>query len=291
MRPYPRTRFAPSPTGKLHLGHAYAAWFAWQSGGGKMELRLEDMDQTRSRPEYEAGILEDLAWLGLWSGTDFKRQTDDFGPYLGALDRLSPFTYPCFCTRKEIQQEIVRIGNAPHGPDGVVYPGTCRSLSTAQVDDLMEREIPFCTRLNVEKAREAAGKLTWFDLGLGEQLATPGIFGDVIIRGKDTGFSYHLCVVVDDAIQRIELVTRGHDLADSTHIHRLLQALLGLPTPQYHHHALVVDQAGRRLAKRADDLSIHELRRQGLKPEEVISLAHQTLDRKENLTFREQPQS
>ncbi len=281
MTPYPRTRFAPSPTGRLHLGHAYAAWFAWQSGGGGMMLRFEDIDQTRSRREHEAGILEDLRWLGLWNDGEVHRQSDDSAPYLSALESLREYTYPCFCTRREIQEEIARIGSAPQGPDGPIYPGTCRHLSSAQVQSLKAAGAPCCLRIDMGRAIRDGEELGFEDRGVGPQTAQPHIFGDVVIQGKDSGFSYHLCVVVDDARQGVELVTRGHDLLESTHVHRLLQRLLDLPAPQYHHHALVVDQTGRRLAKRADDASIKTLREQGCTPKHVLDMAMAQLDRPE----------
>jgi glutamyl-Q tRNA(Asp) synthetase len=271
MSPYPRTRFAPSPTGRLHLGHAYAAWFAWAEGGGEMVLRIEDIDRDRCRPEYEAAILEDLAWLGLWNDGEFYRQTDSATAHARAIERLREkgLVYPCFCTRRDIAESA----SAPHGAEGPIYPGTCRGLADDLVADRIALGVPFVLRLDVQRAMLGSGELKWFDRAAGEQVADPAIFGDVVLVRKFDLFSYHLCCVVDDASQGIGLVTRGQDLFSATHVHRLLQEVLGLPVPVYHHHGLVVDEHGVRLAKRADSLSIHALRASGWQAGELLNEA------------------
>lgn len=271
------TRFAPSPTGWLHLGHAYAALFAAREAmkqEGRFLIRLEDIDGTRSRPEYEQALFEDLAWLGLKWEEPVRRQSDHLADYQIALDRLKAMDllYPCFCTRKEIQEEIARAGQAPHGPDGALYPGTCRSRPQQERHALLAQGIPYALRLDVGKAaRLAGGPLMWEDAARGPQSAVPEIFGDVVLARKDTPASYHLAVVVDDALQGISLVTRGADLFEATHLHRLLQELLGLPVPRWHHHRLITDENGRRLAKRDHARSLRTLREEGWPPEQVLA--------------------
>lgn len=293
------TRFAPSPTGWLHLGHAYAALFAHEQAakaGGRFLIRLEDIDQTRTRPEYEAAIFEDLAWLGLEWEKPVRRQSEHFDDYRRALEQLSSLDvlYPCFCTRKEIQDEIARAGQAPHGPDGPLYPGTCRGKSATERQERMASGQPYALRLDVAKALAVvsarsqsqsdqsdesdpsdssatphSSDLIWHDLDRGHQHADPGIFGDVVLARKETPTSYHLAVVVDDALQGITLVTRGEDLFEATHLHRLLQELLGLSVPQWRHHRLITDENGKRLAKRDDARSLRSLREQGWTVERV----------------------
>lgn len=278
------TRFAPSPSGYLHLGHAFAALFAARAAGeaaqgGRFLIRIDDIDVDRTRPEYEAAIFEDLAWLGLTWEQPLRRQSDCMAEYAAALQRLQArdVTYPCFCTRKEIAAEIARAGAAPHGPAESVYPGTCRGLNQSERDARIAAGELYALRLHMKKAvtlaeSENGGPLTWFDQSKGEQLCDPRPQGDVVMTRKDVAASYHLAVTVDDAAQDITLVTRGKDLFDSSHIHRLLQQLLGLPVPQYHHHRLVADEDGKRLAKRHDALSIRHLRETGHSPEEVIAM-------------------
>lgn len=268
------TRFAPSPTGRLHLGHALAAGFAWQQAakeGGTFLLRFEDIDPTRCRAEYEAGILEDLAWLGLVWAQPVRRQSEHLGWYAQALDRLEQMEviYPCFCTRSEVQAEIARIGHAPHGPEGPLYPGTCRHLSREQRRERITEGIPYAMRLNVDAAVRMTGELHFFDRVAGKTRATPEELGDVVLARKETPASYHLCATLDDALQGVTLVTRGVDLFPATHIHRLLQALLGLPTPQYHHHRLLLDAQGKRFAKRDQSVTLRALRESGLAPADV----------------------
>jgi glutamyl-Q tRNA(Asp) synthetase len=263
------TRFAPSPTGWLHLGHAWAAVFAFakaQESGGRFLVRIEDLDGTRARRDYEAALFEDLAWLGLTWEEPVRRQSDHFDDYRAALTKLENLglLYPCFCTRKAIQDEIARAGQAPHGPDGALYPGTCRSMAATERAERIAAGQAYALRLNVAKAVAAVAKpLAWHDGGRGAFTATPEIFGDVVLARKDTPASYHLAVVVDDALQGVTLVTRGEDLLEATHLHRLLQELLSLPVPQWHHHRLILDENGKRLAKRDDAKSLRLLRDQG----------------------------
>ena len=241
-------------------------------------LRIEDIDQTRCRPEFEAAILEDLAWLGLvWDGP-VRRQSDHLDDYRAALARLEAagLVYPCFCTRRDIAAEIDAAAGAPHasppGPDGPVYPGTCRALDAATRAARVAAGASWALRLDVAAARRQAGDLRWTDLDAGVADARPEAFGDVVLARKDTPTSYHLSVTVDDAIQGVTLVTRGEDLRAATDVHRLLQALLGLPTPAYRFHRLLTDPTGRRLAKRDRAETLRALRESGRSPEEIRSL-------------------
>ena len=268
------TRFAPSPTGRLHLGHAYSALIGWRrarEAGGRFLLRIEDIDPWRCRPEFTDGILEDLSWLGLdWDG-EVRRQSEHLEDYLRPRTALEEqgLLYPCFCSRAEIAAATT----APHGPDGAVYPGTCRVLSPQEQDERIGRGEEWALRLDMAKAVEAAGPLFWEDERAGRVPADPLPFGDVVLVRKDVKTSYHLAVTVDDALQGVTLVTRGVDLFAATHIHRLLQALLGLPTPRYAHHKLLTDAEGRRYAKRDRALTIEALRRAGHCPEAVRAMA------------------
>jgi glutamyl-Q tRNA(Asp) synthetase len=275
------TRFAPSPTGYLHLGHVRSALEGWRAArrrGGRFLLRLEDIDTGRCRVEYADAILEDLAWLGLdWDGP-VRKQSEHFDDYRRALDRLAKMgvLYPCFCTRRDIQAEIARAGEAPHGPAGAVYPGTCRCLDADALAARRHTGLDYALRLDVGRALALTGPLEWTEEAGGPpvtQRAEPTLLGDVVLARKDVPTSYHLAVVVDDAIQGITLVTRGDDLAIATHIHRVLQALLELPVPRYRHHPLLTDETGRRLAKRDGALTIRAMRQQGLTPSNVIALA------------------
>ena len=266
------TRFAPSPTGLLHLGHAASACFAHeQAAGGRFLLRIEDIDQGRCREEFVAALFEDLAWLGLAWEPDVRRQSLHFADYAGALDRLAAqdLLYPCFCTRADIKE----MGGAPHGPDGPIYPGFCRHLSEAEREERRAAGKPFALRLKMDEAMRIAGPLHWEDLSAGRQIARPELFGDVVLARKDTPASYHLAVTWDDAKQGVTLVTRGVDLFPASHLHRLLQALLDLPVPRWHHHPLLTGADGKRLAKREGAPSIRSLREQGLGPAEVRELA------------------
>lgn len=269
------TRFAPSPSGHLHLGHAYSALFAYQAGqdaGGRFLLRIEDIDQGRCRPEFEASILEDLAWLGLSWEEPLRRQSDHLADYQHAVRQLTDMgvLYPCFCTRKDIAAEIETAGRAPHaqaqGPDGPLYPGICRRRSADERSSRLARGDVHALRLDMENASNIAGPLSWTDLDGGSVAATPEIFGDVVLARKDTPTSYHLSVSVDDHLQGVTLVTRGDDLRAATHIHRLLQALLGYQTPAYRFHHLLTGEDGRRYAKRDKSLTIRTLRENGETP-------------------------
>jgi len=262
-----RTRFAPSPSGRLHLGHAMSAISAFdfaRARGGEFVLRIDDIDLGRSRAEHIETILDDLAWLGLdWDGEPvFQSQRLD--RYQAALDRLDGdgLIYPCFCTRAEIVAEIAASASAPHGSQPAQYPGTCRTLNQA---DLAERvSAPRCWRLDMEQAITRAGPLRWLDAVVGEIDADPAPAGDIVLARKDAPASYHLASTVDDAELGITDVVRGRDLFDATHVQRLLQALLDLPTPRYLHHALVVGANGKRLAKRDASADLGTLRAQGV---------------------------
>lgn len=275
------TRFAPSPTGLLHLGHAHSALFGHalaRRAGGRFLLRIEDIDASRCRPEYAVAVEEDLAWLGLAWERPVRRQSEHMGDYRAALDRLASrgLLYPCFCTRAEIAREVAAAGHAPHGPEGPPYPGTCRRLSPAEREARLGRGDPHALRLDMAAAlAEAApaGGFSFEELGEGRLAADPAPFGDVVLARKDVPASYHLCVCHDDALQGVTLVTRGEDLKPATALHRLLQALLGWPEPVYAHHPLLVDAAGRRLAKRDGAPSIRSLREGGHGPADVRAMA------------------
>ena len=265
-------RFAPRPPGYLHLGHACSALIAERAAreaGGRFLLRIEDIDTTRSRPEFEAANVEDLAWLGVrWDGA-VRRQSEHMDDYRAALDRLGAMgiTYPCFCSRKD----IAAAQTAPHGP-GAAYPGTCRHRS---VEDRVQRIAagqPYAIRLDVAAGLGVTGPLSWHDCRAGTVLATPDIEGDPVIARRDTPTSYHLSVTVDDHLQGVTLVTRGEDLFASTHIHRLLQGLLGYATPDYCHHPLMTNAEGTRLSKRDGAVGIRVLRAQGKTPAEVRAM-------------------
>lgn len=270
------TRFAPSPSGRLHLGHAYSALFASAAAeNGRFLLRIEDIDLSRCRPEFEEGIYEDLAWLGLDWEMPVRRQSDHFDEYHAALTKLDEIgvIYPCFCTRKDILREVENAGQAPHGPDGVLYPGTCRSLSPAERRDLVAAGEPHALRLDMAGAVAATGPLTFHDRDRRIIEVDGPSCGDVVLARKDTPTSYHLAVTVDDAVQGVTLVTRGADLLHATHIHRILQALLGLPEPEYHHHGLLTGEDGKRFAKRDRSLTLQALRDAGHSPAAVRAMA------------------
>jgi glutamyl-Q tRNA(Asp) synthetase len=269
------TRFAPSPTGFLHLGHACSALIGWRrarEGGGRFLLRLEDIDPGRCRPEFARAILDDLAWLGLdWDGP-VRVQSEHLAEYQAVLDGLAArgLLYPCFCTRADIQREVAAAAHAPHGPDGPRYPGTCRGLSDDERAARLGAGVPHALRLDMARALEAvSGPLTFVEEGEGVVVCHPEKFGDVVLARKDAPASYHLCVTHDDAVQAVTLVTRGIDLKPATHLHRLLQALMGWSAPCYAHHPLLTDASGRRLAKRDKAATLRDLRAQGVSPEEV----------------------
>jgi glutamyl-Q tRNA(Asp) synthetase len=275
------TRFAPSPTGFLHLGHVRSAlegWRAAREAGGRFLLRIEDIDHTRCRPEYTAAIVEDLGWLGIdWDGP-IRRQSEHFDDYREALARLEAMglLYPCFCTRREIQAEIARADGAPQGEMGAPYPGTCRHLSAAERAARRREAADYALRLDVGAALARTGPLDFVEEGLDGPRrveADPAALGDVVLARKEMPTSYHLAVTIDDALQGVTLVTRGADLFAATHIHRLLQALLGLPTPRYRHHPLLTDAAGRRLAKRDRALTIRAMRDAGRSAKQILAAA------------------
>lgn len=253
------TRFAPSPTGRLHLGHAFSALAAHdfaREAGGRFTLRIEDIDGTRSRPEHVAAILADLDWLGLRWDEPPVFQSQRLALYADALDRLRDMglLYPCFCTRADIAASA----SAPHGPEGAIYPGTCRGLAAP---DLTR---PHCWRIDMTRAIAAiAAPLSFEDSGRGVIAADPASHGDVVLARKDAPASYHLAVTIDDAAQRVTDIVRGEDLFAATHVHRLLQALLGLPVPRYRHHALLTGADGERLAKRHNAPTLAALREAG----------------------------
>jgi glutamyl-Q tRNA(Asp) synthetase len=270
------TRFAPSPTGFLHLGHAYAAIRAHDQGE-RFLLRIEDIDRGRCRLEFEAAIFEDLAWLGLDWEKPVLRQSERSPAYAAALEMLSVkgLVYPCFCTRKDIADEIARAGAAPHGAEGPLYPGICRELP----DDLRKAKIaagvPYALRLNATKAAALAGPLSFVEQGSGPAnehgmiVVDPLSLGDVVLARKEMPAAYHLAVVVDDAFQGVTLVTRGNDLFAATHVQRLLQTLLDLPVPRYAHHKLILDEHGRKFSKRDAAVTLRELRARGITPADI----------------------
>ena len=281
------TRFAPSPTGPLHLGHAFAALFAEKRAreyGGRFLLRIEDIDQGRARPEFEQAIFDDLKWLGLEWEEPVVRQSERMTAYALALKQLAEndLLYPCFCTRTEIQAEIKNAGHAPHpgdpAGDGPPYPGTCRKLDKKERAEKFREGAAYALRLDVLKAMVMAehangGKaLTWLDSHAGIQACDPSALGDIVLARKDTPTSYHLAVVLDDHFQGVTLVTRGHDLFPSTHVHRVLQAVLDIPAPRYLHHKLIADETGRRLSKRDEAHSLSHMKDDGLEPDAIRAM-------------------
>ncbi|WP_395671404.1 tRNA glutamyl-Q(34) synthetase GluQRS [Phenylobacterium sp.] len=266
------TRFAPSPTGWLHRGHAFSALTAWRaarSAGGRFLLRIEDIDATRCRPEYEAAIFEDLAWLGIEWETPVRRQSDHLADYRADLDALAArgLIYRCFRTRKEVAEEI---GRAPHGPMEA-FRGA--PLSADEEAARLAAGAPYAWRLSLDAAdRELGGfgQLSFHDEDRGTVAARPALGGDVVLARKDVGVAYHLAVVHDDALQGVTHVIRGEDLFEATHVQRLLQALLGLPVPAYRHHRLLAGADGRRYAKRDRAETLRELRAAGVTPDELF---------------------
>ncbi len=275
----PVFRFAPSPNGELHLGHALSALVDFEEGrraGGRFLLRIEDIDQTRCRPEYEDGIYRDLAWLGLSWEEPVRRQSEHMSDYAAALGRLDSMglVYPAFMTRAEIGA-LARDPSWPRDPDGApLYPPADRALGGAEARDRIAAGAPYALRLRMDEAALRAGPLAFTELDGGEHIVTadPRVLGDVVIARKETPTSYHLAVTVDDAAQGVTHVVRGRDLFDATAVHRLLQTLLGLPAPVYRHHRLIVDDAGRKLSKSDHDTSLRSLREQGLTPSDIRRL-------------------
>jgi glutamyl-Q tRNA(Asp) synthetase len=281
--PKPVFRFAPSPNGFLHLGHALSAMMNFDLAreiGGRFLLRIEDIDAVRCRPEYEAAICEDLAWLGLAWEQPVRRQSEHLASYGEALARLQQdgLVYPSFESRAEIAQLVAQHEASgsrpwPRDPDGApLYPGNARSLSSTERTRRMAAE-PYALRLDMAKAAACVGPLTWTEMGAGNETgeiaAVPEAWGDVVLARKDIPTSYHLAVVVDDALQGITHVVRGQDLFAATAVHRLLQVLLGLPAPLYRHHCLILDAEGRKLSKSTPATALNELRAQGLTPDDI----------------------
>jgi glutamyl-Q tRNA(Asp) synthetase len=273
------TRFAPSPTGFLHLGHAHSALFGWRlarEAGGRFLLRIEDIDPGRCRPEFAEALQEDLAWLGLdWDG-EVRVQSRHLPEYGQALDRLAArgLLYPCFCTRAEIAREVAAAASAPHGPDGPLYPGTCRRLTPEQRAERIARGEPHALRLDMARALALIPPgLSFCERGRGRLACDPARFGDAVLARKDAPCSYHLCVTHDDALQGVTLVTRGEDLLPATDLHRLLQSLMSWPEPEYAHHPLLTDASGRRLAKRDRAATLRDLRASGSSPTELRARA------------------
>ena len=272
------TRFAPSPTGYLHLGHALAAVTAHEAAhGGRFLLRIEDLDPGRSREEFVEAIYEDLRWLGLAWQEPVLRQSSRMSHYRAALDRLDGegLLYPCFCTRSEIAAEIAGSVEAPHGPEGMLYPGTCRHLSRDRRAALINSGGRYALRLDSGKAAARLPPLWFEDGGINPYRehtlieVNPCLFGDVVLARKEMPAAYHLAVVVDDAEQGVALVTRGRDLLAATHVQRVLQALLGFPAPRYAHHHLIVDERGRKLSKRENAMTLRSFRLHGVGPEDI----------------------
>ncbi len=272
-------RFAPSPNGHLHLGHAYSALLnddMARERGGRLLLRIEDIDTQRCRPEYEAAICEDLRWLGIAWQEPVRRQSEHFADYAAAIAKLEArdLLYPSFESRSEISALVAerdRQGHWPRDPDGVpLYPGRARKMPAAERERRRGAGEPFAVRLAMDAALAQAGVLTWNETGSGPQgqtgliTATPQRWGDVVLARKELPTSYHLSVVIDDALQGVTDVVRGQDLFWATAVHRLLQTLLGLPEPVYHHHRLILDADGRKLSKATQATSLRELRAAGL---------------------------
>jgi glutamyl-Q tRNA(Asp) synthetase len=285
--PLPVFRFAPSPNGYLHLGHAYSALLNFElarRSGGRFLLRIEDIDAARCRPEFEAAIYEDLAWLGISWETPVRRQSEHLSDYRDAIDKLSAqgLIYPSFESRAEIARLVAQreaAGSWPRDPDGApLYPGAAKSLSPEQRRHLAESGAPFALRLDMTAAHAQAGELSWAEQGegptgeTGKVAARPQAWGDVILARKETPTSYHLSVVIDDALQGVTDVVRGADLFWSTSVHRLLQNLLGVAEPAYRHHRLVLDNSGQKLSKSTRSTGLRELRADGVSPAEIRRL-------------------
>lgn len=285
--PPPVFRFAPSPNGYLHLGHAYSALLNFdlaKAAGGKFLLRIEDIDSVRCRPDYESAIYEDLAWLGIAWERPVRRQSDHLALYAQAVARLAEqgLIYPAFESRAQIARMVAQkdaSGLWPRDPDGVpLYPGAGKSLSRDERDEKIRGGAQYALRLDMAAACARAGDLTWREEGEGPDGATgtltarPQDWGDVILARKDTPTSYHLSVVIDDALQGVTDVVRGQDLFHATAVHRLLQNLLGVPEPAYRHHALIRDAAGRKLSKSDASTGLRQLRADGLTPQDIRRL-------------------
>ena len=282
--PLPVFRFAPSPNGYLHLGHAFSALLNFdlaRESGGRFMLRIEDIDPARCRPEFEAAIDEDLAWLGLSWEKPARRQSEHFACYRAALEKLAGLglVYPAFESRAEVTRLIAeqeKHAPWPRDPDGApLYPGAARTLASEERTRLLQSGVPYALRLDMAAACARVGQLNWIERGEGPEgesgnlIANPAAWGDVIVARKEMPTSYHLAVVVDDALQSVSEVVRGQDLFWSTSVHRLLQTLLGLPQPVYRHHRLIRDAAGQKLSKSTDATGLRELRGAGVTPAEI----------------------
>ena len=276
----PVWRFAPSPNGLLHLGHAYSALRNYEGArrsGGRFLLRIEDIDSGRSRPEYEAAILDDLAWLGLEWEKPVRRQSEHFGEYALALDRLRNrgVVYPCFCTRGEISRAVEGTSDWPRDPDGApLYPGTCKRMGREQREAFLMAGRHAAWRLDMADACAGLEQpLGWREFGEGQDSrdvrAEPQVWGDVVVARRDVPTSYHLAVVVDDALQGVTDVARGMDLFHATSVHRLLQELLDLPAPDYRHHRLILDEGGGKLSKSRGSTTLRGLRAGGATPDDI----------------------
>ena len=277
-------RFAPSPNGYLHLGHALSALLNADmaaAAGGRLLLRIEDIDETRCRPEYEAAIYEDLAWLGIAWEQPVRRQSEHYDDYRAALRRLEAMglVYPSFESRAEIAARVAALAPLPRDPDGApLYPGDAKSMPAAERERRIATGAPYALRLDTAAAITPSGNLIWSETGAGPAgetgtiTADPAAWGDVILARKDTPTSYHLAVVVDDAAQGVTDVVRGNDLFHATSVHRLLQALLGLPAPRYHHHRLILDAGGQKLSKSTAATGLRELRAKGATPADIRRL-------------------
>lgn len=280
----PVFRFAPSPNGDLHLGHAYSALLNFElarTTGGRFLLRIEDIDPVRCKPEFEQAIYEDLAWLGITWDAPVRRQSQHLADYRAALDKLTALglVYPSFESRAEIAKLVAERsseGGWPHDPDGApIYPGTAKQLGSDERGRLMAQGAPYALRLDMAAAVARTGPLSWTELGEEPNseartiAASPQDWGDVILARKETPTSYHVSVVVDDALQGVTEVVRGQDLYHATGVHRLLQELLGLPSPTYRHHRLIRDQEGRKLSKSNQSTGLRMLREEGVSPSDI----------------------
>ncbi len=280
--PRPVLRFAPSPNGYLHLGHAYSAamnGLIARELGGRLLLRMEDIDVSRCRPEFESAIADDLRWLGLHWEEPVRRQSEHLADYTGALDRLERrgLLYPCFCSRGDIAAAVAGRPDWSRDPDGTpLYPGLCKHLSTEARNKRLAQGEKASYRLDMEKALATLGApLTWSEFGGGavrqERRASPALWGDAVLSRKDIATSYHIAVVVDDALQSVTDVVRGEDLFMATSLHRLLQAMLDLPAPCYHHHALVRDASGQKLSKSLRAKPLRTFREDGLSLRTILT--------------------
>ena len=272
-----RTRFSPSPSGLLHLGHAYSALFAEKEakdGDGTLLLRFEDIDKERCDPKYEKQIEEDLSWLNIQWEYKPRRQSEHLTDYSEALKKLESLNiiYPCFLSRRELNDALSAPHNIPTQTNNIMPLNTDQYLSETERERRIKKEEPFALRLRMTAALKMVGPLYWHDIDKGPQIARPEIFGDAVIARKDIPTSYHLSVVVDDAMQKVTTVTRGNDLFEATHLHRLLQELLGLHVPLYKHHKILTDNKGERMAKRDKSITLQSLRLSGKKPADIYKM-------------------